>query len=182
MKFLQFGNPHVSRVATRVGSRAHAELIAMLQLLLPGVNNVYYGDELGMRDLANDTKVPPQRGAMQWSGDEVSAGFSDRISSVVPVHPDYKNINWQVMITRIGMMRNLSESIQREQQSLENVLKTGQTKTEGRNNQDWKDLRKYLNPWLYFYVFQISRLVDGGFTLTRFTQQDNTTSGNVRKF
>ena len=93
--FFPFGNPYVSRVATRVGSRTHAELISMLQLMLPGVNNVYYGDELGMRDLANDTKIAPQRGAMQWS-DGVAAGFSDRENPPIPVHPDFKNINWEV--------------------------------------------------------------------------------------
>lgn len=47
----QFGNPYVSRLASRVQSRAQAEALTMLQLLLPGSNNFYYGEEIGMRDL-----------------------------------------------------------------------------------------------------------------------------------
>ncbi|EPB68345.1 alpha amylase, catalytic domain protein [Ancylostoma ceylanicum] len=51
----EFGNQHISRIASRVESRAHAELLLMLQLILPGTNNFYYGDELGMKNLPNDS-------------------------------------------------------------------------------------------------------------------------------
>ncbi|VDN26331.1 unnamed protein product, partial [Cylicostephanus goldi] len=46
----EFGNQYISRIASRVESRAHAELLLMLQLVLPGTNNFYYGDELGMKN------------------------------------------------------------------------------------------------------------------------------------
>ncbi|VDM67889.1 unnamed protein product [Strongylus vulgaris] len=53
----EFGNQYISRVASRVESRAHAELLLMLQLILPGTNNFYYGDELGMKNLPNGSSV-----------------------------------------------------------------------------------------------------------------------------
>lgn len=62
----QFGNPWLSRLASRVDSRAHSQLLIMLQLVLPGSNSFYYGDELGMKNLPNDSVVsasflPPRR-------------------------------------------------------------------------------------------------------------------------
>lgn len=92
----EFGNPYVSRLASRVGSRRHAELLLMVQLLLPGSNAIYYGDELGMRNLPNDTKVAGQQGAMQWD-DTAGAGFSAKAD--VPLASDYKNVNWQRQYT-----------------------------------------------------------------------------------
>ncbi|VDN42914.1 unnamed protein product [Gongylonema pulchrum] len=47
----EFGNPHLSRIASRVQSQQQAELLTMVQLLLPGTNSIYYGEEIGMLDL-----------------------------------------------------------------------------------------------------------------------------------
>ena len=50
----QFGDPFISRLATRMnGSRVHAELLTFVQLLLPGASLVYYGDEIALRDVPN---------------------------------------------------------------------------------------------------------------------------------
>jgi alpha-glucosidase len=78
------GNHDRSRVASRVGA-ARARVAAMLLLTLRGTPTLYYGDELGMPDVA----IPPERvqdpfaeagrdparTPMQWSG-EPGAGFT----------------------------------------------------------------------------------------------------------
>src|SRR5205807_9228292 len=76
------GNHDRSRIATRVGE-AQARVAAMLLLTLRGTPILYYGDEIGMRDvpvpehLVRDPyarRVPglgvgrdPERSPMQWS-------------------------------------------------------------------------------------------------------------------
>ena len=46
----QASDAFTQRLATRVGSRRHAELIYMLELVLPGMSIVYYGEEMGLKD------------------------------------------------------------------------------------------------------------------------------------
>ncbi|KAM3718932.1 Neutral and basic amino acid transport protein rBAT [Dirofilaria immitis] len=94
----EFGNPQLSRIASRVKSQQQAELLSMLQLLLPGTNSIYYGDEIGMLDLPVEKSVPVQRGAMQWD-DSANAGFSSAVSSVIPVHPNFISNNWAKQYT-----------------------------------------------------------------------------------
>ncbi|CAI4233355.1 unnamed protein product [Auanema sp. JU1783] len=147
----EFGNPYVSRVATRVGSRIHAELLSMLQLVLPGTNNVYYGEELGMRDLRNDSLVPPHRGVMQWDS-SMNAGFSTKESTASLLPPDYENVNWELQNgeekSHLKMFSKLAKLRQRDE-----TLSIGKT--------------------------LVGRLVDGAFTVTRFLQENNTTIGNI---
>jgi alpha-glucosidase len=85
------GNHDQPRIASRVG-RSQARVAAMLLLTLRGTPTLYYGDEIGMRDvpIPMDEVVDPQglnmpdlnisrdpcRTPMQWNG-EVYAGFSD---------------------------------------------------------------------------------------------------------
>jgi len=85
-----FGNHDQSRLISRFGEE-RARLVSMLQLTLPGLPVIYYGDEIGMEDVtiapgeiqdAFELQVPgrglgrdPQRSPMQWS-DELHAGFS----------------------------------------------------------------------------------------------------------
>ncbi|VDN06574.1 unnamed protein product [Thelazia callipaeda] len=90
----EFGSTRLSRVSSRVKSSKQAELLTMVQLLLPGTNSIYYGEEIGMSDLpTNSSFVPVQKGAMQWD-DSVNAGFSSAASPLIPVHPDFVNNNW----------------------------------------------------------------------------------------
>ncbi|HEX3837966.1 MAG TPA: alpha-amylase family glycosyl hydrolase [Steroidobacteraceae bacterium] len=49
------GNHDLSRLLNRVGSAAQARVAAMLLLTLRGTPTIYYGEELGMRDV----KIPP---------------------------------------------------------------------------------------------------------------------------
>ncbi|KAK6737724.1 hypothetical protein RB195_020058 [Necator americanus] len=145
----EFGNQYVSRVASRVESRAHAELLLMLQLILPGTNNFYYGDELGMKNLPDDSVVPVQRGAMQWD-DTANAGFSS--NSKVPVNSDYKNINW---VRQYGQ----------EQSSLKMFSKLSKLRTRDDALMSGQTL--------------IGRLIDGAFTIVRFYVHENVTTGGV---
>ncbi len=85
-----FGNHDQSRLVSRFG-HPKTHLLALLQLTLPGLPAVYYGDEIGMEDVpvmpgevqdSFEMQVPgrglgrdPQRTPMQWS-EEPHAGFS----------------------------------------------------------------------------------------------------------
>lgn len=87
-----FGNHDQWRLVTRMGGPEQARLIALLQMALPGLPTVYYGDELGMpntpikhdeiQDLRAFSSGDPdstrdyERTPMQWSRDKY-AGFSD---------------------------------------------------------------------------------------------------------
>ena len=100
------GNHDQPRVASRVG-RGQARVAAMLLLTLRGTPTVYYGDELGMHDVA----IPPERirdpqalnmpgvgrsrdtarTPMQWNGGR-HAGFSD-VEPWLPVSVDHARVN-----------------------------------------------------------------------------------------
>jgi alpha-glucosidase len=90
------GNHDQSRLATRVGA-LQARAAAMLLLTLRGTPTMYYGDELGMRDVAiSDDEVrdpaardggkgrDPERSPMLWVG-AANAGFT--APGVVPWLP-----------------------------------------------------------------------------------------------
>ncbi len=84
------GNHDQKRIATRVGP-AQARVAAMLLMTLRGTPTIYYGDELGLRDVeippelvvdVRETMVPgrglgrdPQRTPMQWD-ESANAGFT----------------------------------------------------------------------------------------------------------
>ncbi|SEL78525.1 alpha-amylase family glycosyl hydrolase [Parapedobacter koreensis] len=84
------GNHDNPRIASRVGE-PQARIAAMLLLTLRGTPTLYYGDEIGMRDVAipaeeiqdpqglnmpdKDLSRDPCRTPMQWSGGD-NAGFS----------------------------------------------------------------------------------------------------------
>src|SRR4029079_13908269 len=78
------GNHDRSRVASRVGPE-QARVAAMLLVTLRGTPTLYYGDELGLPDVAippervqepwEEAGRDPARTPMQWSGD---AGLKTR--------------------------------------------------------------------------------------------------------
>ncbi len=88
--FYCFSNHDKPRLASRMG-KDQARVIGLMQLTLPGIPVVYYGDEIGMQDgaiLPEQVQDPfekqtpglglgrdPERTPMQWS-DELYAGFS----------------------------------------------------------------------------------------------------------
>jgi alpha-glucosidase len=100
------GNHDRSRIASRVGP-AQARLAAMLLLTLRGTPTLYYGDEIGMRDVTvppekvqdpYEKNVPgcglgrdPQRAPMQWSAAK-NAGFTTG-EPWLPIAEDYTHVN-----------------------------------------------------------------------------------------
>ena len=100
------GNHDQHRIATRVGA-AQARVAAMLLLTLRGTPTLYYGDEIGMHDVAIppdrvqdpfEKNVPgqglgrdPERTPMQWC-DEPNAGFSEA-EPWLPVADDFARVN-----------------------------------------------------------------------------------------
>jgi len=102
------GNHDRPRIASRIG-RAQARIAAMLLLTLRGTPTLYYGDEIGMRQVP----IPPDRvrdpfeknvpgkgvgrdGArtpMQWDGGDF-AGFST-VEPWLPMSADYRSKNVQ---------------------------------------------------------------------------------------
>lgn len=92
------------RFPSRLGEKACAGA-ATLELTLPGIALVYYGDEIGMRDIdvsPDDTQDPfgkryPEysrdgcRAPMQWDSSQ-HAGFSS-VEPWLPVHKEYKITN-----------------------------------------------------------------------------------------
>jgi len=103
--FYCFSNHDMPRLASRFGEK-QARLIALLQLTLPGIPVVYYGDELGMHNVEippeavqdpfeKQTQLglgrDPERTPMQWS-DEENAGFTTG-KPWLPLASDYKERN-----------------------------------------------------------------------------------------
>jgi alpha-glucosidase len=100
------GNHDQSRIASRVG-RAQAKIAAMLLLTLRGTPTLYYGDEIGMHDVAipvDEVQDPleknepgkglgrdPQRTPMQWDA-TANAGFSG-VRPWLRVADDYPDVN-----------------------------------------------------------------------------------------
>jgi alpha-glucosidase len=64
------GNHDQKRIATRVGA-AQARIAAMLLLTLRGTPTLYYGDELGMENVA----IPPDRVQDPWERNEPGLGL-----------------------------------------------------------------------------------------------------------
>jgi len=95
-----------SRVASRLPA-GQERVAAMLLLTLRGTPTMYYGDELGMRDITVPTALSqdpfekrdpgkglgrdPERSPMQWDGTK-GAGFSTG-TSWLPLAPDYQTVN-----------------------------------------------------------------------------------------
>uniref|UniRef100_A0A2K6VEB6 alpha-glucosidase n=1 Tax=Onchocerca volvulus TaxID=6282 RepID=A0A2K6VEB6_ONCVO len=147
----EFGNPQLSRIASRIKSQQQAELLTMLQLFLPGTNSIYYGDEIGMVDLPITKSVPVQRGAMQWD-DSVNAGFSSAESSVIPVHPNFTNNNWA---RQYGSQRSHLKTFQR----MARLRKADET--------------------LIFGGIIIGQLINSSFTVIRYPNNENALTGNI---
>lgn len=97
-----FGNHDNPRVVSRLGEDI-ARSAALLQMALPGMAIIYYGEEIGMKNVAIPPHLmhdvyyrsrDPERTPMQWSADK-HAGFSNGDSTWLPVGVDFKELNVQ---------------------------------------------------------------------------------------
>ncbi|CAG9540596.1 unnamed protein product [Cercopithifilaria johnstoni] len=147
----EFGNPELSRIASRVKSPQQAEMLSMLQLLLPGTISIYYGDEIGMMDLPTKELIPAQRGAMQWD-DSSNAGFSSANPSSIPVHPEFADNNW-------AKQYNSQRSHLKTFQNMARLRKRDKTLRFGRTI--------------------IGPLMNSSFTIIRYIKDENTPTANT---
>uniref|UniRef100_U5EJL5 alpha-glucosidase n=1 Tax=Corethrella appendiculata TaxID=1370023 RepID=U5EJL5_9DIPT len=107
------GNHDKNRVANRIGMN-RIDLLAMIELSLPGASVTYNGEEIGMTDVWiswEDSRDPqacnsnpqiydkisrdPARTPFQWD-DSTSAGFSTNATTWLPVAKNYKEVNVKV--------------------------------------------------------------------------------------
>jgi alpha-glucosidase len=120
------GNHDEHRIASRRGPDA-TRMCMMLLLTLRGTPTVYYGDELGMQDVAIPPEMEqdpwgkrvqgfgvgrdPERTPMQWD-DSANAGFSGAgIQTWLPVGPDYAQVNVAAQLNDPASMLNFTRKL-----------------------------------------------------------------------
>ncbi|KAK0393418.1 hypothetical protein QR680_000202 [Steinernema hermaphroditum] len=148
----ELGNPFLNRIATRAKSQDHAELMTMVQLLLPGTNLLYYGDEIGLQNLPTNSQPFPQRGAMLWN-ESANSGFTVVDDAKVGVQDNYKSVNYESQRTNSKSMWNVVRKL--------------------------VNMRKRYDALSHGQVY-IGKLHNhSAFTLTRFWREDDITKGQV---
>lgn len=120
------------RFPSRLGEKVCASA-ATLELTLPGIALVYYGDEIGMSDIdvkPEDTQDPfgkrhPEysrdgcRSPMQWDN-SVNSGFSDA-QPWLPLHENYETTNVAAQLDDNGSLLTIYQrliALRREKQAL----------------------------------------------------------------
>ncbi|XP_023778527.1 neutral and basic amino acid transport protein rBAT isoform X2 [Cyanistes caeruleus] len=91
------GSPNAARISTRIG-KEYINVMNMLLLTLPGTPVTYYGEEIGMENIASENATLPEKSPMQWDG-KVNAGFTEGNSSWLPVNSNYQSINVEIQST-----------------------------------------------------------------------------------
>lgn len=123
--FYCFSNHDESRLSSRFG-RDQARLLAVLQMMLPGIPVLYYGQEIGMSDAdisSKDIKDPfelrvpnkglgrdPARSPMQWSGG-FQAGFTLSDKTWLPIGGDYVEVNVEAELADSNSSLNLYKEL-----------------------------------------------------------------------
>lgn len=132
-----FGNHDKPRLISRLGSE-RARIVSFLQLTLPGLPVIYYGDEIGMQDAEipeeriqdpYEKRVPghglgrdPARTPMQWNGN-THAGFTTAPQPWLPVEASYSETNVEAvrkdpqslftMFKKLLSLRSSSETLRK---------------------------------------------------------------------
>ncbi|NXT73578.1 SLC31 protein, partial [Zapornia atra] len=99
------GSPSAARISSRIG-KEYINVINMLLLTLPGTPVTYYGEEIGMENIASENVTFPEKSPMQWDG-KANAGFTESNSSWLPVNSDYQSVNVEIQMTRSNSTLNL---------------------------------------------------------------------------
>ncbi len=131
-----FGNHDQPRLIDRLRSVGAARSAAVMLLTLPGMSFIYYGEEIGMRnvdippeyvqdpaakgDPLRSIGRDPERTPMQWTAGKHS-GFSDGDSTWLPLAPDYDQNNVEAqaddpksfltLYRRLGQLRITSPAL-----------------------------------------------------------------------
>ncbi|XP_059697175.1 amino acid transporter heavy chain SLC3A1 isoform X1 [Haemorhous mexicanus] len=104
------GSPNAARISTRIG-KEYINVMNMLLLTLPGTPVTYYGEEIGMENIASENATLPEKSPMQWDG-KVNAGFTEGNSSWLPVNSDYQSVNVEIQSawsnSTLGLYRALT--------------------------------------------------------------------------
>ena len=116
-----FGNHDQPRIVSRLDSK-RARAAAVIEFTLPGIAYIYYGDEIGMRnvhipdDMIKDPNAiggvgrDPERTPMQWDASK-HAGFSDAEITWLPLDQDYALNNVEAQLkdpaSFLSLYRNL---------------------------------------------------------------------------
>ncbi|XP_074061070.1 amino acid transporter heavy chain SLC3A1-like [Macrotis lagotis] len=90
------GGPDTSRLTSRFGED-YVKVMNMLILTLPGTPITYYGEEIGMKDNAENTLL--SKSPMQWDNSS-NAGFSEGTQTWLPTNTDYQDLNVDVQKTQ----------------------------------------------------------------------------------
>ncbi|NXO34965.1 SLC31 protein, partial [Locustella ochotensis] len=98
------GSPNAARISTRIG-KEYINVMNMLLLTLPGTPVTYYGEEIGMENVASVSEelvnsgpvlvALPQKSPMQWDG-KINAGFTEGNNSWLPVNSNYQTVNVEI--------------------------------------------------------------------------------------
>ncbi|NXW05481.1 SLC31 protein, partial [Fregetta grallaria] len=110
------GSPNTARISSRIG-KEYVNVMNMLLLTLPGTPVTYYGEEIGMENIASENVSEecinsdpvvtfPGKSPMQWDG-KVNAGFTEGNSSWLPVNSDYQSVNVEIQMTGPNSTLNL---------------------------------------------------------------------------
>ncbi|XP_051469817.1 neutral and basic amino acid transport protein rBAT isoform X2 [Apus apus] len=99
------GSPNAARISSRIG-KEYVNVVNMLLLTLPGTPVTYYGEEIGMENIASENAIFPEKSPMQWDG-KVNAGFTEGNNSWLPVHSDYQSVNVEIQMTWSNSTLNL---------------------------------------------------------------------------
>ncbi|NXS62566.1 SLC31 protein, partial [Brachypteracias leptosomus] len=111
------GSPNAARISSRIG-KEYVSVMNMLLLTLPGTPVTYYGEEIGMENIASENVSEerinshpvvvtfPEKSPMQWDG-KVNAGFTEGNSSWLPVNSNYQSVNVEVQMTWSNSTLNL---------------------------------------------------------------------------
>ncbi|NXK59845.1 SLC31 protein, partial [Sylvietta virens] len=115
------GSPNAARISTRIG-KEYINVMNMLILTLPGTPITYYGEEIGMENIASANVSEEHvnsgpivvsllaKSPMQWDG-KVNAGFTEGSSSWLPVNSNYKSVNVEVQSTQSNSTLSLFRAL-----------------------------------------------------------------------
>lgn len=151
----QLGSVDTSRVASRMGDSRYVNVLNMLLLTLPGTAMVYYGEEIGMKNVTLDSTYcehkssmdnpchVTNRAPMQWS-DGLFAGFTTGNSTWIEVCDDYHSVNVEAQLAHGSGVSALS-------------VFAGVSKLREEPSFQWGEFYAAKSGNIYYYVRQAER-------------------------